>query len=284
MADTMGRGRPGVADEGQGVATTGHIGVVLAGNPNSGKTSLFNFLTGSNQKVGNWGGVTVEKKEGSVEVDGVTLNFLDLPGTYSLSPYSIEEVISRNYITDEAPDIVVNVIDASNVERNLYMTAQLLELGVPVIIALNMIDVAEGRGTRINSELLSQLLGVPVVGTVGRKGQGIEELKRTVLKVANGELPILRHSQITYGKELEQAISSLEALVVSQFTLYGDTRKGRRPGFTDAAPQEEAEATYERFVETLRELGLSVETGVFGAHMQVHIQNDGPVTLLVESP
>ena len=190
--------------------------IALAGNPNCGKTSIFNFLTGSNQKVGNWGGVTVEKKEGSIEVEGVTLNFVDLPGIYSLSPYSIEEVIARNYITDEAPDIVINVIDASNIERNLYLTAQLLELGAPVMIALNMGDVAKLRGIRIDKEILSQLLGVPVVETIGRKGTGREELKSTIISLISGKEVIKRHSQINYGKELEEVVSSLEGIISSQ--------------------------------------------------------------------
>ena len=192
------------------------VNIALAGNPNCGKTSIFNFLTGSNQKVGNWGGVTVEKKEGSIEIEGMTFNFVDLPGIYSLSPYSIEEVISRNYITDEAPDIVINVVDAANIERNLYLTAQLLELGAPVMIALNMADVANQRGIRIDTEILSQLLGVPVIETIGRKGEGTEDLKSAILKFIRKKEVIKRHSQINYGKELESIISSLEGVIFSQ--------------------------------------------------------------------
>ena len=146
----------------------------------------------------------------------MTLNFVDLPGIYSLSPYSIEEVIARNYIIDEAPDVVVDVVDAANIDRNLYLTAQLLEMGVPAILALNMADVAHQRGIAIDKEILSQLLGVPVIETIGRKGEGIEDLKAAILEFVSGEKVIKRHSQVNYGNELENIIAALERLIFSQ--------------------------------------------------------------------
>ena len=133
------------------------IKIALAGNPNSGKTTLFNALTGSNQFVGNWPGVTVEKKEGKLKkYDGVIVT--DLPGVYSLSPYTLEEVVARNYLLDEKPDVILNIVDATNIERNLYLTTQLSELGIPMVIALNMMDVVRKMGDKINKEELSTYL------------------------------------------------------------------------------------------------------------------------------
>ena len=143
--------------------TISHITMALAGNPNSGKTTLFNALTGARQYVGNWPGVTVEKKEGKLKFEDKNLILVDLPGTYSLSPYSMEEIIAKNYIINEKPDVVVNIVDASNIERNLFLTMQLLELGRPTVIALNMMDVAKAKGYEIDVTKLSMELGVPVV-------------------------------------------------------------------------------------------------------------------------
>lgn len=165
---------------------TGMITLALAGNPNAGKTSLFNALTGSRQHVGNWPGKTVEKKEGTFRYQGLTGRVVDLPGTYSLSAFSPEEVIARDYLLEQQPEVVVNVVDASNLERNLYLTVQLLELGAPVVVALNVIDVARARGIQISQADLSSLLGhVPVVETVGNKGQGLDQLLQVALEVAN---------------------------------------------------------------------------------------------------
>jgi ferrous iron transport protein B len=151
--------------------------LALAGNPNAGKTSLFNALTGSHQHVGNWPGKTVEKKEGAFRYRGLTCQVVDLPGTYSLSAYSPEEIIARDYLLYEQPDVVINVVDASNLERNLYLTVQLLELGAPLIMALNVMDRARAHGLRIDQDKLSVLLGhIPIVETVGNRGQGINEL------------------------------------------------------------------------------------------------------------
>ncbi len=156
----------------------------LAGNPNAGKSTIFNALTGSRQHVGNWPGKTVEKKEGGFKHGKTKIEIVDLPGTYSLTAFSPEEVIARNYIINEEPDMVVTVVDAANLERNLYLTVQVLELGVPVIVALNMSDVADARGLKIDQDMLSEGLQSPVVSTTANKGEGMDELVETMLSLA----------------------------------------------------------------------------------------------------
>lgn len=158
-----------------------NLTIALAGNPNAGKSTLFNALTGARQHVGNWPGKTVEKKEGYFDFQGLTWRVVDLPGAYSLSAYSPEEIITRDYLIGEQPDVVVNVVDASNLERNLYLTVQLLELGAPLIVVLNVMDLARARGIRIDQAKLSALLGnVPVIETVGNRNQGIDRLLETI--------------------------------------------------------------------------------------------------------
>ena len=159
--------------------------IALAGNPNAGKTTIFNALTGLHQHTGNWPGKTVEKKEGEFEHAGIKVNIVDLPGTYSLTAYSPEEIIARDYIIQERPDVVINVIDATNLERNLYLTVQLLELDVPMVIALNMTDDLHRDGAKINVEELSQFLGnIPVVHTSANRGKGVAELIAKTVKSA----------------------------------------------------------------------------------------------------
>jgi ferrous iron transport protein B len=155
--------------------------IALAGNPNAGKTTIFNALTGSNQHVGNWPGKTVERKTGKFRYDDCEVELVDLPGTYSLSAYSPEEMIARDFILNESPDLVVIVVDAANLERNLYLAVQVLELEVPSVIVLNMIDMAEARGFQIDTNQLSQTLQVPVVTAVARKGRGIKEIKELMV-------------------------------------------------------------------------------------------------------
>jgi ferrous iron transport protein B len=190
------------------------ITVALAGNPNSGKTTLFNALTGARQHVGNYPGVTVEKKEGlHVTPAGESINIVDLPGTYSLTAYSVEEVVARDYLVQERPDVVVNIVDASNLERNLYLTTQFLELGVPMVVALNMMDVAEDRGITIQASRLAELLGVPVVPIVARSNKGTAELMATALTQAGKDWNPLH---ISYGEDLDGVLFSMEKHIAEQ--------------------------------------------------------------------
>ena len=184
-----------------------NIRIALAGNPNCGKTTLFNALTGSNQYVGNWPGVTVEKKEGSVKkYEGVTVT--DLPGIYSLSPYTMEEVVARNYLVDERPDAILNIVDGTNLERNLYLTTQLCELGIPVVIAINMMDVVEKTGSRIDTDGLGRALGCRVVKISALKSTGIIEAAEAAIEAAKEKKPIrLRHP---FSGSVEHAIAHIE--------------------------------------------------------------------------
>ncbi|MFC1901672.1 FeoB small GTPase domain-containing protein [Chloroflexota bacterium] len=186
--------------------------IALAGNPNAGKTTVFNNLTGSRQHVGNWPGVTVEKKEGDCDYQGYRIKVVDLPGVYSLTAYSQDEVIARNFVVDARPDLVVDVVDASNLERNLYLAVQLLEMGVKLVIALNMMDVAESRGYRIDVAELSRLLGTPVVPMVAARNQGTRELLRTVLDTAEGSKEA-GGIHLHYGHDVEEEIGKLEKLI-----------------------------------------------------------------------
>ncbi len=180
--------------------------IALAGNPNAGKTTLFNHLTGARQKVGNWPGVTVEKKEGECRHKGDVHRIVDLPGTYSLTAYSVEEIVARNFILEEKPDVVVDVIDASNLERNLYLATQLIELNIKLVFAMNMVDVARSRGIIVDYDHLSRLLGVPIVQTIGTKGAGLEELMDKVVEVAEDRDTVSRHIHVNYGSEVEEEI------------------------------------------------------------------------------
>ncbi len=186
--------------------------IALAGNPNAGKTSLFNVLTGARQHVGNYPGVTVEKKEGIYIDQERKFRIVDLPGTYSLTAYSMEEVVARDYLVNEEPAVVIDILDASNLERNLYLTVQLLELGVRVCVALNMMDVAKNRGISINVDKLSMLLGAPVIPMVARSGIGKKEVM-----VASGEVADLSavrpKLEITYGEDIDQALAELTDLI-----------------------------------------------------------------------
>lgn len=189
------------------------ITIALTGNPNSGKTTIFNNLTGTRQHVGNWPGVTVEKKVGTVIHNGHQLRVVDLPGTYSLTAYSIEEIVARRFLVDSKPDVVVDIVDASNLERNLYLATQLIELGVKLILALNMADVAQARGHQIDADSLGTLLGVPVVFTIGTKNQGTKDLLDKVLEVVEDRDTVSRHIHISYGHELEKEIKKIQDVI-----------------------------------------------------------------------
>ena len=189
------------------------ITVALAGNPNSGKTTIFNLLTGARQHVGNYPGVTVEKKEGLCRYEGYEMTVVDLPGTYSLTAYSTEELVARNFIIQQQPDIVVDIIDASTIERNLYLATQLMEMNVPLVLAFNMSDAAEQNGLLFDIEQLSMLLEAKIVPMVGSKGKGKKELLDAIVQTAQqGRKP--RTHQVGYGEEIEQELTAIEAVAV----------------------------------------------------------------------
>lgn len=199
--------------------------VALAGNPNSGKTTIFNALTGSHQHVGNYPGVTVEKKLGQRTYNNCEMTFVDLPGTYSLTTYSIEELVARNFIVDEHPDVIVDIIDASNVERNLYLATQLMEMNVPLVLAFNMSDIAKRRGLEFDIDKLSELLAAPIVMTVGNKAKGIDELldviARTVKQGAKSTT-----DRLNYGHEIEEELTKLQQQMHGRMEL--TAKYGRR--------------------------------------------------------
>lgn len=199
------------------------INIAIAGNPNSGKTTIFNALTGAHQRVGNWPGVTVERKEGTMTVKGQKRTVIDLPGTYSLASYSVEEKVAREYILEEKPDVVVDVVDASNLNRNLYLTTQLIETGAPLIIAMNMMDMADEKGLEIDSKMLSTLLGVPVIPVVGRTKEGIAELKAAIENVISQSAE-RRIIHIPYPPEIEEEIANVSA---SLQTMSADDERPR---------------------------------------------------------
>ncbi len=190
------------------------INIALVGNPNCGKTSLFNFASGAHERVGNYSGVTVDAKEGHAEYAGYQFNLVDLPGTYSLSAYSPEELYVRKQIIDKTPDVIINVIDASNLERNLYLTTQLVDMNLKIVGALNMFDEFESRGDKLDYDKLGELFGIPLVPTVFRNGRGVDELFNTVISVYEGESlkgkNRQRHVHLNHGKYIEQAIDEIK--------------------------------------------------------------------------
>lgn len=194
------------------------IKIALAGNPNCGKTTMFNALTGANQYVGNWPGVTVEKKEGKLKdkKHGGEVIVTDLPGIYSLSPYTLEEVVSRNYLLKENPDVIIDLVDATNIERNLYLTTQLLETGIPVVIALNMADLIEKRGLKIDTKRLSMVLGCPVIETSALKKTGLDKVVEEAIKVASAKE--IKLPQEVFSSELEKAIEEVKELLPSSIS------------------------------------------------------------------
>ena len=197
------------------------VKIALAGNPNSGKTTLFNALTGSNQFVGNWPGVTVEKKEGRLK-DQKDVTITDLPGIYSLSPYTLEEVVARNYLIHERPEAILNIVDGTNLERNLYLTTQLLELGIPVVVAVNMIDIVNKNGDQIDTQQLAKALGCEVVTISALKQTGIQEAAALAVKLAKqGQaLPPAHRFSPKVEKVLDAIISQLPAEIPSEMQRF----------------------------------------------------------------
>ncbi len=184
------------------------VNIALAGNPNSGKTTVFNALTGARQRVGNWPGVTVEHKEGNYTYREAEVSVIDLPGIYSFSAYSLDEKVARDYVLKEKPDLVVNIVDASNLERNLYLTTQLIEMKVPVLIALNMMDVAKQRKIRIEIEHLKEHLDIPIVPIVASKKKGIEDLKEHIFRATREKH--ISTAKVEYDSVVESAIKHIQ--------------------------------------------------------------------------
>jgi ferrous iron transport protein B len=195
------------------------IVVALVGNPNSGKTTIFNNASGLRERVGNYSGVTVDAKYGKINVDGYQIQIVDLPGTYSLTAYSPEEMFVRDFITNNNPDIVINIIDASNLERNLYLTTQLIDMDIKVIVALNMYDELTEKGDKFDYRKFGELLGIPFVPTVASKGTGITELLNKIIEVYEDKDITVRHIHINYGLDIENGIKELQDLIYKS----GDT-------------------------------------------------------------
>lgn len=194
------------------------INIALVGNPNCGKTSMFNFASGAHEHVGNYSGVTVDAKEGVFTQDGYTFKIIDLPGTYSLSTYTPEELYVRKYLKENHPDIVVNVIDASNLERNLYLTSQLIDMDTRMVIALNMYDELEKKGDRFDYVSLARMIGAPIIPTIGKTGFGIDSLLKKIIEVYEDKEPLTRHIHINYGNTLETEIDSMH----KELEIYGN--------------------------------------------------------------
>lgn len=189
------------------------INVALVGNPNSGKTTLYNYASGSHEKVGNYGGVTVDARQAKLKKNGYTFNIVDLPGTYSISEYTPEELYVRNHIIENTPDIVINVIDASNLERNMFLTTQLIDMNIKVIVALNMYDELERTGAKFDYETLGKMLGIPFVPTTASKGIGIDAVFERAIEVYEDKDPIVRHIHINYGEGLEESVERVKLLI-----------------------------------------------------------------------
>ncbi len=204
---------------------TREITIALAGNPNSGKTSIFNAITGAHQKVANFPGVTIEKREGRKKHNGYDIRLVDLPGSYNLTAYSPDEKVARDFIINERPDLIINVIDSGNLERGLYLTMQLIEMGVDVVIDLNMWDEAQEAGIEINTEKLSRLLGAPVVKTIGNRAQGIDALLEASISLQEDEDKTHRHPPISYGPRLDDIVTDLSR----QVSCCGACRACRNP-------------------------------------------------------
>ncbi len=228
------------------------IRIALAGNPNCGKTTLFNALTGSNQFVGNWPGVTVEKKEGRIK-NHKDVIITDLPGIYSLSPYTLEEVVARNYLIEERPDVILNIVDGTNLERNLYLTTQLVELGIPVVIALNMMDLVRKNGDTINVQELSREIGCRIVEISALKGDGVDEVAEAAIKAAKGTKTVPQH---TFSGAVEHALAHIEEMTVH--------------GLPEEQQRWYAIKLFERDEKVLDKLNLSKDTL---AHIETDIQD-----------
>jgi ferrous iron transport protein B len=257
-----------------------NLTIALAGNPNSGKTTIFNNITGTRQKVGNWPGVTVAKKEGRIHRYGYDLTIIDLPGTYSLTPFSIEEIVARNYVLDEQPDVVIDIIDASNLERSLYLATQLRELDCKVLFALNMADLARSRGMKIDAEKLSQLLDVPVVFTVGNKNDGIDVLLKQAVKLAQSGEKTHKKRNVKYSKDIESAITRLQQFMKEK----PDGTMPYNPRWTSIKLIEDDKIIKERILQSTGNLGLEIlqTTQALRKHLEQRFDDDPQIVMTDE--
>ena len=195
--------------------------MALMGNPNSGKTTLFNNLTGARQHVGNYPGITVEKREGRLKIDELDITVVDLPGTYSLTAYTQDELVARNFLIEKNPDAVVTVLDATNLERSLYLVLQILELGTPVIVALNMMDEVRRKGVTIDTGRLAKLLGTPILEMVARTGEGREDLLKEARGAVLERRPARTELRISYGRDLDETLDAMQVLIESSNFMDG---------------------------------------------------------------
>ena len=232
--------------------------IALAGNANVGKSVIFNYLTGLHQHIGNWPGKTVERAEGTLHFKGYTIDIVDLPGIYSLSTYSLEELVSRKYIAVERPDVVINVVDASVLERNLFFTLQLIELQTPMVIALNQIDMAKRKGIQIDVEKLEKLLGIPVIPTVAIKGIGISQLLEKTIEIIQ-KRPAEKHAQVRYGEEVEKRINKLTETIKNVQLLYPPRYVAIKLLEGDEEIEREVSRIDSRIVSTAKKLADEIE-------------------------
>lgn len=196
-----------------------HI-ISLIGNPNCGKTTLFNALTGSNQRVGNWAGVTVDKKTGAFSYRGIDFDVVDLPGIYSLTPSSVageDEIVARDYLVSGESELIINIVDAANLERNLYLTTQLLELKIPMVVVVNMLDVAHQHHISVDLEALEAQLGVPVIGLVASRQKGLQELKNRLIDFLAA--PVAPSSNVHFEEKIQKAIDSVTAIITKKIPM-----------------------------------------------------------------
>lgn len=255
------------------------IKIALAGNPNSGKTTVFNNLTGARQHVGNYPGVTVEKKTGERQYKGYKINIVDLPGTYSLTAYSLDEVVARNFIIDEKPDVVVDIIDSSNLERNLYLATQLMELGAPLVFAFNMADIAKSSGKKIDTKLLSELMGVSIVETIGHRNKGMNELLDAVVNVTEkkikGKKVIVR-----YGEEIENEVEKIAAILAKE----GAVTEKLNPRWLAIKLLEQDKEVIEAVKKSTGENYKKIEKVVEGSIWHIkNILRDSPETIIADA-
>jgi ferrous iron transport protein B len=251
------KGHGGEDSRGENHEPTRKLTIALAGNANVGKSVIFNHLTGLHQHIGNWPGKTVEKAEGTLYFKGYLIDVVDLPGIYSLSTFSLEELVSREYIAFEKPDLVINVVDASVLERNLFFTLQLMELEAPMVVALNQIDIAAKKGIEIDSEKLSEILGVPVVPTVAIKGNGVYELLEKV--VESVEKGVTTPTQLKYGKEIEERIETLTDLIKESGFKYPARWTAIKLLEGDEEIEKQINASAPEVLETVKEQAAEVE-------------------------